>query len=79
MPYKAKKKSSVGKTAMRKVSKYTKLQRAAKRACGGSATAKKSLTKAKKTYIENAVKNGKTKAQATAIANKVMSKSCPTK
>lgn len=56
----------------RKVTKFNKLQKAVSNNCKkGTAATKKALDKAKEDYEKDAVKKGKTKAEARKIANKV--------
>lgn len=61
---------------MAKTTKYQRLQKAKASHCAGRTT-KASLNKAKKAYIDDAVKKGnKTRAEATASANKVVNRGC---
>jgi len=55
--------------------KYQQLQAAKKSHCAGRTTTA-SLNKKKKAYIDDAVKKGRSKADATKSANKVLKKSC---
>lgn len=55
--------------------KYQQLQAAKKSHCAGRTTSA-NLTKKKNAYIADAVKKGRTKAEATKSANKVLKKSC---
>lgn len=57
----------------KKVSKYAKLVKAQAAKCNGKGKAS-TVTAAKKAYIADAVKKGKSKAEATAIANRVTRK-----
>jgi Mg-chelatase subunit ChlI len=64
---KARKKISGRKT----VTNYQKLQKAVSNNCKkGTAASKKAVDSAKKTYIADAVKKGKTATEAKRIANK---------
>lgn len=58
--------------------KYQSLLKAKSSHCAGR-TKKTSLTKAKNAYIKDAVKKGKSKAEATKIANKVVNGGCKAK
>lgn len=59
----------------RKVSTYTKLQRAHKSNCkNNSPASRERLKKAKAAYKTNAVKNGKTVKEANAVINRVTAK-----
>lgn len=61
---------------MAKTTKYQRLQKAKASHCAGRTT-KASLNKAKKAYIDDAVKKGnKTRSEATASANKVVNRGC---
>jgi len=61
----------------RKANKFILLKKAKARHCRvGSSASRKSLTNAKKNYIKSAIKGGKTRAQATRIANKVVNAGC---
>ncbi|SER16362.1 hypothetical protein [Neolewinella agarilytica] len=61
---------------MAKTTKYQRLQKAKASHCAGRTT-KASLNKAKKAYIDDAVKKGnKTRTEATASANKVINRGC---
>lgn len=61
-------KKKIGKS---KVTIYQKLQKAVSRNCNtGSKTTEQAVKKAQDTYIKDAIKKGKTKAQATSIAKK---------
>lgn len=57
------------------LTKYQRLRKAKASYCKGKAK-KTTVTKAKSAYIKDAVKKGKTKAEATKIANKVVNGSC---
>jgi len=58
--------------------KYQSLVKAKSSYCAGR-TKKTSLTKAKNAYIKHATANGKSKTEATRIANKVVNGSCKAK
>lgn len=59
----------------RKTTAYQRLQKAQTRACKtGTPAAKKAVAKAKVSYINSAVKGGKSKGEATAVANRVTAK-----
>ena len=61
---------------MAKKTKYQQLVSAKKSHCAGRTT-KATLNKRKKAYIDHATKKGgKTKAEATAIANRVVNRGC---
>lgn len=61
---------------MAKRTKYQQLVAAKKSHCAGRTT-KATVNKRKKAYIDHATKKGgKTKAEATAIANRVINRSC---
>lgn len=55
--------------------KYQALRKAKTSFCSGR-TKKTSLTKAKTAYIKDAVQKGKSKTEATRIANKVVNGGC---
>lgn len=55
--------------------KFQQLQAAKKSHCAGRTTMA-AVTKKKNAYIADAVKKGKSKAEATASANRVLKKSC---
>jgi urease gamma subunit len=59
-----------------KVTKYQKLVKAKARACKGNKGAAAEARKAATEYIADAVKKGKTKADATKSANKVLKRAC---
>ena len=65
------------KTKRRTKTKYQKLLSGKGRYCKGRIT-KADLNKLKKAYIDDAVKKGKTKSEATKIANKVVNGACST-
>lgn len=56
--------------------KYQSLVAAVGSKCSGRGTAA-TVAKRKKAYIDNAIKKGKTRAEAMKIANKATSKKCP--
>ncbi len=58
--------------------KYQSLRKAKSSYCKGK-TKMTTVTKAKNAYIKDAVKKGKSKAEATKIANKVVKGSCKLK
>lgn len=58
--------------------KYQSLRSAKASYCAGRGK-KTTLTKAKTAYIKDAIKKGKSKTEATKIANKVVNGSCKTK
>lgn len=67
---KSKKRRSPLQVAYSNLSKVKALQ------CAGRAKAT-DVNKAKKTYVERAVKAGQSKTEATAKANRVLRKACP--
>lgn len=62
-------------TSKRRKTKYQILVSRKSSYCKGRVK-KESLNKAKKAYIDDAVKKGKTKSEATKIANKVVNGKC---
>ena len=60
------------------LTKYQRLRKAKASYCKGKAK-KSTVTKAKTAYIKDAVKKGKSKSEATRIANKVVNGSCKVK
>ncbi len=71
-------KRKVAKKKRKTKTKYQLLLAAKASNCKGRTSAA-TLNKKKKAYIDDAVKKGKSKAEATKIANKVTKGSCPKK
>lgn len=65
----------MAKKKKRTATKYSKLVKAKSSYCSGRTT-KKSLNKAKKAYIDDAVKKGQSKTEATKKANRVVNGGC---